>query len=166
MFAAVKGAVLDGRAAAEVASLRRTESQLLAALGRGVDVSVGRSLGTVHQLAAERAGHGVVSRWLTSQLDPTKPWAPARQFELVASTEAVDSFTRTRNDALGRLSPTVAADLWKVWQTAGDRRVCDRCSSLESKAVRIYQDFPRGDPPIHGSCRCSFTLFRTDELLS
>lgn len=45
----------------------------------------------------------------------------------------------------------------KMWMTARDDRVCDRCNPLNMDVVMINEEFTGGysSPPVHPRCRCS-----------
>jgi hypothetical protein len=160
--------ILTGRAAAAEAAIERTRHQVNVALGERV--AVGRSsrivtsLKEIDALSAERAAHGTVNRFLAAELDAARAFKLATEVERAAAWEATDAFTRARNEYLERLPDKTLDRLFKVFQTAGDKNVCDVCDPLDGAIVPARETFPRGEPPIHGSCRCSFSLYTEDEL--
>lgn len=158
IFNAVADAVKTGRFLALEAGLQRTEAQLLT-LGISEPVNIGAIQAAAAEraaLASERAAHGVTNRWLASQLDEGSKFILEREAERIAVSEAVDAFALARDEYLQQLPDKTLDGLVKVWQSAGDKSTCEICKSLEGETVPVRDQFSRGDPPVHGSCRCSY----------
>ena len=50
------------------------------------------------------------------------------------------------------------------WHTAGDKRVCPLCSSLEGNVYPVDSpEYGRIAPPIHISCRCNLSFITARE---
>lgn len=104
-------------------------------------------------------GPGRVARKLNDRVEKIG----VRRSNLIARTEIINAHsegTLTRYEELGIDTVTIKAEI----QTAGDRRVCDRCVSVEGDVMEIDEvregtfsfgnkDFPI-KPPIHPDCRC------------
>lgn len=46
----------------------------------------------------------------------------------------------------------------RSWDARLDKRTCSTCDGLDGTVVGYDEDFSRGEPPIHVSCRCIVTL--------
>jgi len=54
----------------------------------------------------------------------------------------------------------------RVWETAGDNRVCSVCSGNDGIKVKMEEAFPTGHsmPPIHPNCRCTIVYEIPEEV--
>jgi SPP1 gp7 family putative phage head morphogenesis protein len=80
--------------------------------------------------------------------------------ETIARTEILRASNEGRREAWeqGVQDGFIGADWVKVWSTEFDARTCDECSPLDGETVRVLDDFPWGDPPLHPNCRCTLNL--------
>jgi len=124
-------------------------------------VRVTRALAKQNATAAAAEAHAVTSRYLESQLPDGRLFLP--EIERRAAWEATRAFNEARRGVIDNLPEKVKAVLFLRWDTAGDKRVCDRCDRLDGNTVPASEGF---DPPapLHGSCRCSETIIHMDEL--
>ena len=118
---------------------------------------------------ARRAAAGYVEHWVDDvreavRLGRTDPIVAATRkqawrLELGAATENADAFNGAR---AATLRTADAADLWKEWNAALDERSCYICEGAHGTVVRLHEDFPEGEPPIHPQCRCTWLALPTE----
>lgn len=159
LFGGIVDSILTGRIRATEASIERTREQL-----RSLDVRSRISTDAIRDaarersvLAAERAAHGTTNRWITSLLDQSE-FSLDREAARIATSEAVDAYAFARDEYVRKLPADVSEAMVKIWQSAGDKRTCPVCDSLDGETVPVKKPFSRGEPPVHASCRCSYYL--------
>jgi len=82
--------------------------------------------------------------------------------ELIARTEIIRAHAEGQLDSMKSMGVEfVGAQV--EWSTAGDGRVCLKCSEMEEKAYSI--DDARGMIPLHPNCRCAWLPAGFDSLL-
>lgn len=84
--------------------------------------------------------------------------ANAWRVELAATTEVAEAFNVARERALAETlwqHPSLAYELFKVWDATLDKRTCEVCGGAHGTIVRIGEPFPDGVPgQVHPRCRC------------
>jgi hypothetical protein len=164
LFLAVQASVLQASERAVDLSLRRTLAQVEAATGvapRVPRVRVTRALAQQNATAAASEAHAVTSRYLESQLPDGRLFLP--EIERRAAWEADRAFNEARRKVIDNLPEKVKAVLFLRWDTAGDKRVCDRCDKRDGDIVQASEGF-HPPAPLHGMCRCSETILHKDEI--
>lgn len=72
---------------------------------------------------------------------------------VIARTEVIHAHAEGQLDGYEKLGVQyVGADV--EWSTAGDSRVCERCSTMEGVIYKIEE--ARGKIPLHPNCRCAW----------
>lgn len=72
---------------------------------------------------------------------------------VIARTEVIHAHAEGQLDGYEKLGvEQVGADV--EWSTAGDSRVCERCSTMEGVVYKIEE--ARGKIPLHPNCRCAW----------
>ena len=89
-----------------------------------------------------------IARQLQKQVGLAK-----NQARTIARTEIIHSYAEGQLDALEALGEEEVTAMVE-WSTAGDHRVCPRCSSLEGVVLTIKE--ARGLIPRHPNCRCAW----------
>ncbi len=135
--------------------------------GNAVQTHAVARTAVLDRVAAQRAAHGSTGKWLGEVVDGQSHRlalkATRARLELAARTETATAFNSERLGVAKSLP--LKFELWKVWDSQGDRRVCPTCDRLHGSTVKIDEDFPEADPgSVHGGCRCGFSIRTTDEL--
>lgn len=94
-------------------------------------------------------GPEAVSRELAKTVDSLT----RTRARVIARTEIIRSHAEAQLDSYERLG-IEEVGVFVEWSTAGDRRVCPKCSSLSGSIMTIKE--ARGLIPRHANCRCSF----------
>lgn len=76
-----------------------------------------------------------------------------RRAETIARTEIINAHAEGQLDAFSRLGVDELGVVAE-WSTAGDRRVCPACESMEGETFSIEE--ARGLIPLHPNCRCTW----------
>lgn len=102
---------------------------------------------------AEGLAHGlhpeVIAKNLTSQIDSISKTRALT----IARTEVIHAHAEGQLDGYEKLGvEQVGAEV--EWSTAGDSRVCERCSTMEGVIYKIEE--ARGKIPLHPNCRCAW----------
>lgn len=80
--------------------------------------------------------------------------------ETIARTEVMRALSEGRSLAWQQQidNGLLSATTLKMWVSQRDGNVCDRCIELDGTLVRVVEQFPFGDPPLHPNCRCTVIL--------
>lgn len=156
---------LDNKAAPEFAAGSRAQ-WLAQAFAAPETVAKVRMLGTrafellkgvsgpqaanINRILAEGISSGIHPIKLARQMT-TEIGMSSMRAERIARTETIHAHAEGQLDsfeALGVEEVGIEAE----WQTAGDNRVCPRCSSLSGVVLTVKE--ARGRLPLHPNCRC------------
>lgn len=83
---------------------------------------------------------------------------------MIARTELSYAYNRGTLAEMTDIGNEYQLEIRKIWLTAPDEFVCERCAALNGKEIGLYDEFPSGDikktepaitPPLHPNCRCS-----------
>lgn len=104
---------------------------------------------------------------LEQGMDPSKVehWAQnyagylhRRRALRIARTETASAFNYGQLETMRQaVREGLVSEVYKVWWTARDERVCLACGPLHGRRVRLEEPFPNGAyaPPLHPMCRCT-----------
>lgn len=96
-------------------------------------------------------GYGI--KKIARNLRGALPGMAERRAKLIASTEIIRAHAEGQLDSFDLLDvQELGVDV--EFSTAGDDRVCPKCSALEGKTFTVKE--ARGVIPVHPSCRCSW----------
>ena len=84
--------------------------------------------------------------------------------DTIANTELAYAYNMGAHESVRQaMKQNLMGPCEKVWSTAADARVCERCKALSGKRVGFDEGFPGGNrmagyaivPPAHPRCRCA-----------
>ena len=80
--------------------------------------------------------------------------------DMIARTEIMDALNSGQNESWiqAQSEGYLSANATKEWIVTPDDLLCPECEPMDGKTVRIDQEFPNGDPPLHPSCRCTIAI--------
>jgi len=83
---------------------------------------------------------------------------------MIARTELSYAYNRGTLSEMQDISEEFRFETYKIWITAPDELVCERCAPLNGTKIGISDEFPTASkkssevlltPPLHPNCRCS-----------
>lgn len=141
--------------------------------------TVARNLRNVVGLTPQQAGwvqnfeDRLVSRYvgegMTLQAAQARAAGPTARYhkrihryrtETIARTEILTASHEGRRQAWdqGLRQGFISPNARQEWSAEVDDRACAICEELDRTTVRIGEQFPDGDPPVHPMCRCDVLL--------
>lgn len=83
-----------------------------------------------------------------------------RRADQIARTEIMDALNNGQNESWLQAQEQgyLSENATKEWIVTPDDLLCPQCEPMDGKTVRIDQEFPEGDPPLHPSCRCTIAI--------
>jgi SPP1 gp7 family putative phage head morphogenesis protein len=120
---------------------------------RGVSSQMGQQMNRI--LAQGMAdGKGVME--IAREMSRTISGMSKNRARVIARTEIINAHAEGSLDGMEALGVEDVGVLAE-WSTAGDGRVCPRCSAMEGKKYKIKD--ARGLIPIHPQCRCAWVPY-------
>jgi SPP1 gp7 family putative phage head morphogenesis protein len=75
---------------------------------------------------------------------------------VIARTELNYAYTHGAILQMQDIAERERLEVYKIWLTTVDDKLCDRCSPLDGTRVKLDESFGEVDaPPLHPNCRCS-----------
>lgn len=82
----------------------------------------------------------------------------------IATTEVAETWSHEAARVAAAASRQ-GVKLWKVWDSALDRRTCSVCAGAHGTAVPAGTPFPEGEPgAVHPSCRCQTIIISREQV--
>lgn len=117
---------------------------------RGITESISTQMS---RLLAEGLVNGYGPRKIASQMSKAIQSISRKRALVIARTEIIYAHAEGQLDGYGTLGVAeVQAEV--EFQTAGDDRVCEECSSMEGNVWKVEE--AHGIIPIHPNCRCAW----------
>lgn len=174
MLSGLRDAIAEGRLSARRVSRRRLGVELAAAgaLAGGTNVIDRYSQAPEDPMRAEMAAGSLVASWrgmayaeavranraersVTAAVDRTRSLL-APSVERTAKTEIASAYNDEHRAALLDMREDLVEVVMRRWDSANDKRTCQRCHDHDGEEVGIGEDFAGGDLPgdMHPNCLC------------
>lgn len=163
--AAVRAGIAESRSLARMAGVSRLEAE---AASLGVNLAnANRAIVARMAQDAARARH-FASRYTRLWLGQAEAngvtvanAATDGRLSMIGSSEAAGSF----NEGRRRLLETTTTHLMRMWDSAMEKRTCNRCREADGTMVGYRESFPLGEPgSVHPRCLCTWHLLTVDEI--
>ena len=115
----------------------------------------------IRELVIEAISSGISTQTLSDNLMQAGILSEARA-EMIARTETAIAAIQGNQISMSEIQDAFEIVLYKEWLVS--ELACDECLVYEDVSVRINEEFPEGDPPLHPNCRCDLTYWTEEEL--